>query len=60
MTRHNVDLPAPLRPMTASTDPLGTSNETFRRAGMIRPPESTRRNRRRTSVMMSLESIRTR
>src|SRR4029450_5249670 len=60
ITRQSVDLPAPLRPMIASTEPLGTLKDTFRRAGMIRPPESTRRNRRRLCVIMSQESIRTR
>ena len=50
MTRHRVDLPAPLRPMTASTEPLRTSNDTSRKAGMIRAPESSRRNKRRRSA----------
>ena len=40
ITRQRVDLPAPLRPMTASTEPLGTLNDTSRRAGISRPPES--------------------
>ena len=34
--RSSVDLPAPLRPMTPSTEPFGTSNDTSRRAGTSR------------------------
>ena len=44
IARSRVDLPAPLRPTTASTLPFGTVNETSRSAGTIRVGGSSSRS----------------
>src|SRR5690606_16563658 len=58
--RSRVDLPAPLRPTTASTDPRGTVNDTSRRAGTTRTSARRRDTRRRRSVRRLGASRRTR
>src|SRR6187397_2275540 len=45
IVRSNVDFPAPLRPITPSTVPRGTSNETSRSAGTSRSETRVRLNR---------------
>ena len=60
MTRQRVDLPAPFRPITASTLPLGTTKEMSRNAGMSCWVGSLRWTARRMSLNRFFESIQTR
>ena len=45
IVRSSVDCPAPLRPITPSTEPFGTEKETSRSAGITRSDDFVRLNR---------------